>query len=647
MKLAHILGFLALAAAASQAAVSFTPVTEGATGGAQKLYNFLATNYGVKTVSGMMTGDVGSGTDVKAQVDVDTMHQKTGKYPALVGFDFLFATGKEASSSWYQSYTNTALTLAKDLWSQGGIPAFTWHWKDPSDSVDAFYTKSGNATTYTTFDYTKGFKAGTTTWDTTSTTYKQLVSSIDLIAAKFLSLQKDSVAAIFRPLHEASGGWFWWGTHGGASFQALYSLIHDRMVNVDGVKNLVWVWNPEYATDVAWNPGSTKYDVISMDIYEAYDYTTKFVSGYKALATNYGTENKIFAVTENGPIPDASNMHKNGTVWSWWMPWYQSWSGKFLDQTVDAVWKANMNDSCTITLDKMPGWDKYVVSNAPVGSCTVGYALGDLDTARKIVEIAPGDTAKNGWLKVKFNTPADDTAKGNIIIGTAMDLSTAKTASVTVYNTNKMSGIWFTVAFLGNENTSWGWAQPDGGTNSGCWVNAGDSTTCKIDLTTLTKDKVLLTGADYRTFMSNISKAYLEIFGQNYSGTIFFDKVVVDNSIVLNNFDKKAVIKSESAKNLAVAEIVGNGSSAGIAAMPGVSGNRISLQGNSVLLTLVQSGNVSVDLFDLQGHRTASLYNGNLAAGAHTLAMKNVTQGVYVVRAKGANVSALQKVIVK
>lgn len=649
MKSTHTLAVLALAAAASQAAVSFAPVTEGATGGAQKLYNFLATNYGVKTVSGMMTGDVGSGTDIKAQVDVDTMHQKTGKYPALVGFDFLFATGKEASSSWYQSYTNTALTLAKDLWSQGGIPAFTWHWKDPSDSVDAFYTKSGNATTYTTFDYTKGFKAGTTTWDTTSTTYKQLVSSIDLIAAKFLSLQKDSVAAIFRPLHEASGGWFWWGTHGGAAFQALYTLIHDRMVNVDGVKNLVWVWNPEYATDVAWNPGSTKYDVISMDIYEAYDYTTKFVSGYQALTTNYGTENKIFAVTENGPIPDASTMHKNGTVWSWWMPWYQSWSGKFLDQTVDAVWKANMNDSCTITLDKMPGWSSYTLSTTKVAACTDNYTLGDLDTARNIVEKVPGDTATNGWLKVKFNTASGDTARGNIIIdsttsstGTVAGFASAKTLTMKAFNANSLSGIWFTVAFLGNANNKYAWAQP-----TGCWVNAGDSTLCSIDLTTTAKGTTVLTDTAYSNFMKNISKVFIEISTPNYSGSIYFDNVVLNGSTVLNNFNTKTTINYQSAQNLETAEIIGGGKSSGISAAPGVSGNRISLQGNSVLLTLAQSGSVSVDLFDLQGHRAASLYNGNLTAGTHSLAMKNVNQGVYVVRAKGANVNALQKVIVK
>jgi hypothetical protein len=641
------LSLLALAALAFvsttvHAEISYAPVTAGATGGAQKLYNFLATNYGVKTISGMMTGDMGSGTDAKKQVDVDSMFLRTGKYPALVGYDFLFATGKKASDAWYQSYTTTSLAQAKDLWGKGGIPAFTWHWKDPSDSLDEFYSKS------VTFDFTKGFKTGTTTWDSTSTTFKQMVADIDEIAVHFLALQKDSVAAIFRPIHEASGKWFWWGTKGGPAFQALYNLIYDRMVKDNGVKNLVWVWNPQYATDETWNPGATKYDVISLDIYEAYDYTTKFVAGHKALTANFGTD-KILAMSENGPIPDVSTMKKNGTVWSWWMPWYQSWSGKFLDQTMDAVWKANMEDPCTITLDEMPGWGSYTLSSTKVSGCAVGYELGDLDTARPVVEKVPGDTATNGWLRAEFEAASGDTAKGNVVISgtTVPNLSTAKTLTLNVVNGNSMTGFWFTIAFLGNANTAWGWAQPDGATNSGCWVNPGDSAKCTIDLTSLTKEKVKLTGTAYTTFMSSLAKIYVQFYGENFAGSAFFDNVVVDGKTVINNFDKAQTFTVESDKNLVTAEIIGRGTTSGIRSGGKTSATRIAVQGKTLQLTLAESGNAAVDLFDLQGSRIAVLHNGHLAAGSHALSLKNLHTGLYVVRVKGSHGSDFQKVIVK
>ena len=642
MKTTKFAWMFGLAAAVSaSAAVSATPVTEGATEGAQKLYNFLAMNYGVKTVSGVMTGDVSSAT-VKELPDVISFQEHTGKLPALVGFDFLFATGVKASDSWYQSYTQMALDAAKDLWSQGGIPAFTWHWKDPSDQIDAFYTKSGNDKEYTEFDFTKGFAdpacTANCTWNKESETYKQLVSDIDEIADMFLGLQEAGVAAIFRPLHEASGKWFWWGTKGGAAFQALYNLVYDEMVGVKGVKNLVWVWNPEYTSDKDWNPGATKYDVISLDIYEAWDYTTKYTKAYTELTTNYGTD-KILAVSENGSIPDMSAMKAGNTVWSWWMPWYQTWDGKFLDQTVEAVWKANMESPCTIDLESMPGWDKYTISTTPVAACEAGYKLGDLDTARVIEEVLPGDMATNGWLQVKL-AAGGDTAKGNIVIldKNIPDLSTAKKLTMKVYNTNSMSGIWFTVAFLTGA-PDWAWAQPDG-----CWVNAGDSTLCEIDLSTTAKDQVVLEGADYTAFMGNISKVYLEVFAAGFNGTVYYDDVTVDGSILINNFDKKQTIKVEQGSNL-TATVIPPGTDA--VKTVAASAAKLGIQGNTISLSTAKSGMVSVDVFGLNGKRVATLYKGNLAAGSYAFSLENMPKGSYIVRVKGAGIAATQPVLVK
>ena len=41
------------------------------------------------------------------------------------------------------------------------------------------------------------------------------------------------------------------------------------------------------------------------------------------------------------------------------MPWYHTWNSKFIDQTPDAVWKSNMDDERVLSLEDMPGWDKY------------------------------------------------------------------------------------------------------------------------------------------------------------------------------------------------------------------------------------------------------------------------------------------------
>lgn len=626
------LAVLGLASASIFAGVSYSPVTEGATESAQKLYNFLAVNYGVKTVAGIQTGDVNTAT-FKSLPDVDSFYVHTGKYPALVGLDFLFATGVKANDNWYQQYTQYIIDAAKDLWTEGGIPAFTWHWKDPSDQVDAFYV-AGSGDPYTTFDFTQGFTdpscTANCTWDENSTTYSQLKSDIDEIAAYFLELQQAGVAAIFRPVHEASGKWFWWGTRGGAAFQALYKLIYEEM-NAKGVKNLVWVWNPEYATDTDWNPGKSYYDIISLDIYEAYDYSSKFLSARTDLEKNFGSD-KIFAISENGPIPDLSVMAENNSRWSWWMPWYQTWDGNFLNQTVSAVWKANMESPCTITLSEMPGWDNYTISDTPVASCEVGYELKDLDTARVIEEIYPGDTATNGWLRVTFDTPAGDTARGNVIIGDgSYDLSAENHISLTVFNSNKLSGIWFTVAFLGNASTDWAWAQPDG-----CWINAGDSTVCEIDLSTTAMGETVLTGSDYTNFMSNISKIYIEISGENYAGTIFFDNVQIGSTVFENFDDTKKSFKVDQPKNLFVAEVIGMGkTSTAIFAKASNSKLQMSLQNGTLSIAIPKSGKTSIALFDATGHLVKHLSQGSLSAGIQNFSLENLSRGNYIVRVKG------------
>lgn len=633
-----------LAAAASQAAVSYSIGNANATESAQKLYNFLATNFGTHTVSGVQTGDL-DGNVVKELPDLQAVYEAAGKYPALVGFDFLFANGIKADDSWYKSYTQNALDAAADLWKNGGIPAFSWHWKDPSHTIDAFYNKKGNAKEYTTFDYSAGFKAGTTEWDETSETYKQIVEDIDEISALFKTLQEKGVAAIFRPLHESGGAWFWWSAtetmHKGAEYAALYRLVYDRMVKVNGVNNLVWVWNAERSifTDATWDPGEAYYDVFSVDIYNSsYDYQSN-ATAYKDMAALHA--NKILALSENGPIPDASLMHADGAVWSWNMPWYETWSGNFVSKTKNTVWEANLKSPCVYALEDMPGWDNYTISNAPAAACEVGYALADLDTAVDHTINFPADTATNGYLMVTANATAADTARGNIVIKSGkIDLSSAKKITLEVDNSNNDAGVWFTIAFLTGA-PDWAWAQPDG-----CWINAGEETTCEIDLSTTAKDQEILEGDDYTNFMKNISKFYIEFFGAGWSGTLFFDDVKTDAGVVINDFNKKAKISIEEG-NLVKAEIIGSGTTTAINTMAAAKAAGLKVQGQSIMFTAASAGNVNVDVFSMTGKRVATLYRGALAAGTHAFDMSDLSKGQYIVRVKGAGMNASQVVKIK
>lgn len=387
--------------------LSAAPIVPEATLGAYKVKSFLTNQFGKKTIAGMMIGDnafnydysnmqviekcvptdscqfADSLTTFLGQEDIRLFKEKTGKHPALGGFDMIFATGGHSDEGWFLGYTENSIRMAKQLWELGGIPAFTWHWKVGKDTV--FYTKSngfnnqacidgvaGSSTDNTCFNYTHAFfDTQCQEPNTNSSEYQLLMADVDTVSKWFLQLQNDGIAAIWRPLHEAAGGWFWWGVAGSTCYQSLYKLVFDRMVHTNGVKNLIWVWNIERdpkigydysALSSSWYPGDDYVDVIGVDIYNNSGDIQSNINHFSKIVTEMGSH-KILALTENGPIPDVDSMATDGAIWSWWMPWYNTWDSGFLNQTPNSVWSKNLKDPRIISLDDMPGWENVEVSN--------------------------------------------------------------------------------------------------------------------------------------------------------------------------------------------------------------------------------------------------------------------------------------------
>ncbi len=355
--------------------LSPTPVDDEAIEQARVMYTFLLTHFGTKTISGIMTGDMSTDNgNVTQHADVQAVYKASGKYPALIGFDFMNATGKSAGDTWMKNYTRSSVNLAKDTYRRGGLPAFTWHWRDPSRATDEFYTDRNSV------KITSAMKSDGT-WNTTSTLYKNIISDIDKIADFFLELQSEGMACIFRPLHEASGGWFWWGREGAEPFRKLYRLLYEEMVTVKGVHNVIWVWNAG-PDDADWDPGAEYYDVVSADIYNAdFDYSSNAPTFYQLQQLTHGK--KIIALSENGPIPDIQKEVDEEAVWSWWMPWYQTWNGGFVDKTSKEEWRKCMNDERVITLEDLSaGWESLSTVEAPVYHPTRPTGIYDLQGRR-------------------------------------------------------------------------------------------------------------------------------------------------------------------------------------------------------------------------------------------------------------------------
>ena len=618
------------------------PVTKNATPSAVKLYNFLVNNFGKKTISGVMTGNMDAYTkgDMTKHEDVQAVFQKSGKYPALVGSDLMNATGANKNESWFQEYTEKAIDIAKSTWKKGGIPAFTWHWR-PGDEVE-FYVK-GAHDTYTEFDFTEAFVTGTTNWDTVSTAYKALVADIDLVSKIFLDLQKEGVAAIFRPLHESGGNWFWWSTHTGKQFAALYQLLYERMVFVNGVNNLIWDFNPKDAATMSWTPGETYYDILSVDIYNKANDHQSNSSAFIDLTNKAGT-NKILSLSENGPIPDVDKMYEDGATWSWWMPWYDSWSAGYISQTSADVWAKNLADERIITLDEMPGWDNYNEAAAATNACPTSTqnAKFGADTAKanpENVDLVMGVTYK-----------AINDSGANIQYTKVPKLTGAKSIAVTIENKGsggENSGIWIGLAFVrdGSKDKAWTWEQSP---SDGCWLNDGAKSTCEFSIETYTDDA----GTEHPMDLDNLFSVTFILAGANgFEGTVLFDNMVTDNGIIINGFNKKTELftaADQSKGHIASIELYNkDGTPTAIKPTAIAKNSGLHVNGTNVAFTAGKAGFASIDVFNMNGKRVATLYRGTLSAGEHSFSLQNMPKGQYIIRAKGAGIAATKPIFIK
>ncbi|MBK6284826.1 MAG: hypothetical protein IPF54_21275 [Draconibacterium sp.] len=307
-----------------------TPVTPNPTDHTMKLYQFLYDNYGKKIISGAMT--------LHSMDEINWLKANTGKEPALVGIDFM-QSGR--GYTWYND--EEPINDARKYYNRNGIPALCWHWRDPLRKTEAFYTKDTN------FDVSK-------ISDPNSAEYKAMVKDIDYISGLLKKLQADDIPVLWRPLHEASGGWFWWGAKGAAPCKALYRLMYDRMVNFHGLKNLIWVWTSQQ-NDQTWYPGDDVVDIIGRDIYKDGDHSSQILE-FNQL-NNDVEGKKMVTLSECGSFPDADNLVKDQAAWSYYMPWYGDFVRSSKYNSLD-LWKKMFAHDYVLTLDEMPDLKSYV-----------------------------------------------------------------------------------------------------------------------------------------------------------------------------------------------------------------------------------------------------------------------------------------------
>ncbi len=314
-----------------------TLVDARATASTNALFAYLVDQYGTKVISGQ-------------QDDVEYILEKTGKEPAIGSFDLMdYSPNRMQRGAVPLRSSESCIAWAKK--GEGrGIVSLLWHWNAPTDLIDEEPDKrwwSGFYTRATTFDLAAVLA------DKQGERYQLLLRDIDVIAGELKKFQTADVPVLWRPLHEASGGWFWWGAKGAEPFKELWRVLYDRLTNYHQLHNLIWVYAGTDSIHPDWYPGDQYVDIVGLDIYTD---PTASLSGNWGNAQTAFNGKKMVALTETGNLPDAGKIRDFGSWWSWFSVW--TGADYIKKQPVENL-KAVYTDKDVITRDELPDWRQW------------------------------------------------------------------------------------------------------------------------------------------------------------------------------------------------------------------------------------------------------------------------------------------------
>lgn len=326
-----------------------TLVNPNADENTKRLYKFLCDIYGKYSLAGQYA-DEG-----RASSEYEKITAKTGKTFAVLGLDM----GNYSLGSKAHGAESKTVEYAYDWYKNaGGIVQLCWHWTTPED----YAVNAGDQPWYSSF-YKEGSKLDLDKImnGEDDAAYQLLMDDIDNMASELARLRDAGVPVLWRPLHEASGGWFWWGNCEPESYKKLWNVMYDKMTNEHNLTNLIWVWNGQ---DPAWYPGDETVDINGWDIYAGNHVDSSQSGRFDDMATNYGTKTKLIALTENGCVMDPDKVFNDNARWLFWGTWSDPFTMKLgvviNDEytTVELLTKA-YNHERVLTLDELPDLQNY------------------------------------------------------------------------------------------------------------------------------------------------------------------------------------------------------------------------------------------------------------------------------------------------
>jgi mannan endo-1,4-beta-mannosidase len=215
----------------------------------------------------------------------------TGDYPAVYSLDMRAMDQKK-------------IDFIKAAHKRGGISMICWHQFNPLTEAPGAPYPVGTA-----WDNTKVVDQILTEGSPMNIKYRK---TLDDVAAAFHSMKDENgtpIPVIFRPLHEHTQKWNWWGSEATTEeeFKSFWKFIIHYLRDEKDVHNVIYAISPQMDAVYPdaksrllfrW-PGNEYVDIVGMDCYHGRN-TAAFISNVKALSDLSREITKPVAVTETG-----------------------------------------------------------------------------------------------------------------------------------------------------------------------------------------------------------------------------------------------------------------------------------------------------------------------------------------------------------
>lgn len=239
----------------------------------------------------------------------------TGSVSGIFGIDSLALFGSEAGGTDAKTALENSIKYSKDAAANGAIVTLSAHMpnftnakiKDNGNGTYDFFNCDFNESKDTSGDSLKKILPGGEKNDV-------YTAYLDTIATYAKELQKDNIPVIFRPFHENTGSWFWWGSANTVeSYKSLYAYTRDYLES-KGVHNMLYVYSPNGPLETEEDymkayPGDAYVDILAFDYYN--DFNTYPASADTSFFKNLDTtcsvvssvakkHGKLAAISETG-----------------------------------------------------------------------------------------------------------------------------------------------------------------------------------------------------------------------------------------------------------------------------------------------------------------------------------------------------------